>query len=82
MSHLKTLVFALWLSSVAAFSAEKPSLETPSRRSLIFGGAAAALVTSVVGGSAPANAALGAGTPVGREIGQPDANAPPSILGS
>ena len=66
-SLIITLLLAV--SSSAAFSIEKHSVEISSRRALLQGGAAA-LVAGVLGGSAPANAALGAGTPVGREIGQ------------
>lgn len=70
MFQLRILVVSLWVavSSVAAFSFEKPPADTNCRRSLFLGGAAA-LVAGVTAGSAPAYAALGSGTVVGREIG-------------
>ena len=70
MFHFKSLIVAaLAVSLVESFSVDKPQVDTNSRRSLLMGGAAA-LVAGITVGSEPANAVLGKGTPVGREIGK------------
>jgi hypothetical protein len=71
MFHLKSLIVASLVAVASGFSVEHQALvgsqlET-SRRSLVVG-VAAAFVVGVTVTAQPANAALGAGSPVGREI--------------
>ena len=67
MLQIKTLIVVALVSFSAAFSVDQPPQSD--RRSLLVGGAAA-LVAGLASGTPPANAALGSGTPVGREIGK------------
>ncbi|CAB9497732.1 expressed unknown protein [Seminavis robusta] len=77
MVQLKSLIIATFVTASSGFSLLDSKAPQPTttagtdRRSLLLGGAAALISAATVTAAnpQPANAALGAGTPVGREIG-------------